>query len=909
MKRLSLLIAAIAFAVSSSAQLSIWDGTDDVWTKGAGTESSPYLIESAQQLAFIASMVNGGVTTYENTYFKLMTNIDLNNLTWVPIGSSATKCFKGHIDGNNHNIHNVTNSLFGYCTSGEVSRFYVESNQFITNANNCSFYHCFYNGQQAMFNNTTECIIYDCHAYVINGTRAALVNKATNCQIIKCQTAGNIKTIINSNYSHDVYKDMSDVTTRGEFSSIMCTGGLVCVSKNNTYMQCQSNCLTTTISNIQSQNMNYMYTNISAGLIATSMGDAIHSCSNIASSSAYFPVLSPYKSGGNTYYSNGWEYKESGIIGLNTLGRSEIKNSYTTNDELFVNGGCITATTTTTTYRSLSPTISNSYTSLDKTEQAMKSASFPIVLNTDSTVFIQDITPNVNDGYPIYVDQVYSVTDALSTIGFTTAQLLGHYYALNADSVGFEYKEKNDNTHWYKSVTGQASGNIISYDLSDLSVGTNYVYRVWVERGGVRYFGDILSFKTLECSKTITPLTASICQGEEYAFNGQQLKQSGAYRDTLVASNGCDSIIELTLTVMPSVNIDKYDTIMVGESYDFYGEILTESGTYEHYIPMVNKCNLIIMHLYVRQPDVILTVNVNDPLTGSVEGSGSFEKYTEHTIKAVPNEGYHFVQWNDGNTDNPRTISLTQDTTFTAQFAINQYTISVTCNPQQGSIEGEGGTFNHGTELTYKANANEGYHFVQWSDGVINNPRTIILTQETNLSAVFALNTYTLSITCNVDQGYVNGTSGVFEHGTSHNFEAIPNTGFHFIQWSDEVVDNPRTIILTQDSILSAEFAKNKYLVQFFGFNDALLDSQSIEHGTAAVAPEVPIIDHYDFVGWDKEFTNVTSDLDVFAIYQENTEAIENVDVSIYPKKIMIDGQIYILRGEKTYTFTGQEVK
>lgn len=909
MKRLSLLIAAIAFAVCSSAQLSIWDGTDDVWTKGAGTESSPYLIESAQQLAFIASMVNGGVTTYENTYFKLMTNIDLNNLTWVPIGSSATKCFKGHIDGNNHNIHNVTNSLFGYCTSGEVSRFYVESNQFITNANNCSFYHCFYNGQQAMFNNTTECIIYDCHAYVINGTRAALVNKATNCQIIKCQTAGNIKTIINSNYSHDVYKDMSDVTTRGEFSSIMCTGGLVCVSKNNTYMQCQSNCLTTTISNIQSQNMNYMYTNISAGLIATSMGDAIHSCSNIASSSAYFPVLSPYKSGGNTYYSNGWEYKESGIIGLNTLGRSEIKNSYTTNDELFVNGGCITATTTTTTYRSLSPTISNSYTSLDKTEQAMKSASFPIVLNTDSTVFIQDITPNVNDGYPIYVDQVYSVTDALSTIGFTTAQLLGHYYALNADSVGFEYKEKNDNTHWYKSVTGQASGNIISYDLSDLSVGTNYVYRVWVERGGVRYFGDILSFKTLECSKTITPLTASICQGEEYAFNGQQLKQSGAYRDTLVASNGCDSIIELTLTVMPSVNIDKYDTIMVGESYDFYGEILTESGTYEHYIPMVNKCNLIIMHLYVRQPDVILTVNVNDPLTGSVEGSGSFEKYTEHTIKAVPNEGYHFVQWNDGNTDNPRTISLTQDTTFTAQFAINQYTISVTCNPQQGSIEGEGGTFNHGTELTYKANANEGYHFVQWSDGVINNPRTIILTQETNLSAVFALNTYTLSITCNVDQGYVNGTSGVFEHGTSHNFEAIPNTGFHFIQWSDEVVDNPRTIILTQDSILSAEFAKNKYLVQFFGFNDALLDSQSIEHGTAAVAPEVPIIDHYDFVGWDKEFTNVTSDLDVFAIYQENTEAIENVDVSIYPKKIMIDGQIYILRGEKTYTFTGQEVK
>ena len=38
-------------------------------------------------------------------------------------------------------------------------------------------------------------------------------------------------------------------------------------------------------------------------------------------------------------------------------------------------------------------------------------------------------------------------------------------------------------------------------------------------------------------------------------------------------------------------------------------------------------------------------------------------------ISATPNIGYHFVQWNDGNTDNPRTLILTQDTTLTAEFA------------------------------------------------------------------------------------------------------------------------------------------------------------------------------------------------------------------------------------------------
>ena len=883
MKRIYSILLALCVSSMLSAQLSIWDGTDDVWTKGAGTESSPYLIESAQQLAFIASMVNGGVTTYENTYFKLMTNIDLNNRTWVPIGESTTKCFKGNFDGYNKTIKNAQTALFGYINSSEISRLNVEMKSVVEVANASNIKYCTNFVSTAtnggICGKTTNCVVSDCRSVIKNlkfeYPGGGIIGYASSSNIYNCRVEGNV-TLKGSFYS--------------ERSNYKNCGGIVGVLMGGTIFSCANKCPILG----GTGHREYPYFSL-GGIVGCGRGDVKSCCS--LDSVAY-----------TTEHGDWNHYKITQLAGLCGLpqGTISVYNSFTTMSKLYPPDHVQNVTSAN---RGGTCYVSNSYSSTEKTISAMKSASFPIVLNTDSTVFIKDVTPNVNDGYPIYVNQVYSVTNSLTTIGFTTAQLLGHYYALNADSVGFEYKEKTDNTHWYQSVTGQVSGNIITCDLSGLTVGTNYIYRVWVERGGVRYFGDVLSFKTLECSKEITPLAASICQGEEYAFNSQHLTQSGSYRDTLVASNGCDSIIELTLTVMPTVNIEKYDTIMVGESYDFYGEILTESGTYEHYIPMVNKCNLIIMHLYVRQPDVILTVNVNDPLTGSVEGSGSFEKYTEHTIKAVPNEGYHFVQWNDGNTDNPRTISLTQDTTFTAQFAINQYTISVTCNPQQGSIEGEGGTFNHGTELTYKANANEGYHFVQWSDGVINNPRTIILTQETNLSAVFALNTYTLSITCNVDQGYVNGTSGVFEHGTSHNFEAIPNTGFHFIQWSDEVVDNPRTIILTQDSILSAEFAKNKYLVQFFGFNDALLDSQSIEHGTAAVAPEVPIIDHYDFVGWDKEFTNVTSDLDVFAIYQENTEAIENVDVSIYPKKIMIDGQIYILRGEKTYTFTGQEVK
>ena len=53
---------------------------------------------------------------------------------------------------------------------------------------------------------------------------------------------------------------------------------------------------------------------------------------------------------------------------------------------------------------------------------------------------------------------------------------------------------------------------------------------------------------------------------------------------------------------------------------------------------------------------------------GTVSGGGEYEVGTEITITAIPNEGYHFVTWNDGNTDNPRTITITEDATYIASF-------------------------------------------------------------------------------------------------------------------------------------------------------------------------------------------------------------------------------------------------
>ena len=79
-----------------------WDGSAVEWTSGAGTQSEPYLIESAAHLAYLAVQVDGG-NAYENTYFRLAADLDLAGLAWTTIGNNAQP-FSGTFDGNGHTV-------------------------------------------------------------------------------------------------------------------------------------------------------------------------------------------------------------------------------------------------------------------------------------------------------------------------------------------------------------------------------------------------------------------------------------------------------------------------------------------------------------------------------------------------------------------------------------------------------------------------------------------------------------------------------------------------------------------------------------------------------------------------------------------------------------------------------------
>lgn len=144
-KRMRLLTAGLAIIALIAALFVInpglgrsasaaWDGTAAAgFESGTGDSSDPYIIKTAEQLAFLAKQVNGG-ETYQGKYFQLEADLDLSGSEWTPIGTETVP-FSGKFSGNGHVLTNVKISaagdyigLFGYNT-GTITYVGIESGE------------------------------------------------------------------------------------------------------------------------------------------------------------------------------------------------------------------------------------------------------------------------------------------------------------------------------------------------------------------------------------------------------------------------------------------------------------------------------------------------------------------------------------------------------------------------------------------------------------------------------------------------------------------------------------------------------------------------------------------------------------------------------------------------------------
>ena len=188
------------------------------------------------------------------------------------------------------------------------------------------------------------------------------------------------------------------------------------------------------------------------------------------------------------------------------------------------------------------------------------------------------------------------------------------------------------------------------------------------------------------------------------------------------------------------------------------------------------------------------------------------------TLPTAPTKtGYTFASWNTvavgGGTTFDASTHVTANVTVYAQWTIDTFTLAYTAGAN-GTITGTSPqTVNYGTDgAQVTATPSTGYHFVKWSDDVATAARTDIhVTANISVTATFAIDTFTLAYTAGAN-GTISGTSPqIVDYGADGTeVTATPNTGYHFVKWSDDSTANPRTDTnVTGDITVSASFAAN----------------------------------------------------------------------------------------------------
>ena len=112
-----------------------WSGkVAESFAGGSGTEENPYLISNGEQLALMAQEVNkhsgsgSNVPVYNGAFFRLTSDIDLDNKDWIPIGNGISKGkFAGSFDGDGHQIYNLKVQRIRLSTNFSLSFRHVSS--------------------------------------------------------------------------------------------------------------------------------------------------------------------------------------------------------------------------------------------------------------------------------------------------------------------------------------------------------------------------------------------------------------------------------------------------------------------------------------------------------------------------------------------------------------------------------------------------------------------------------------------------------------------------------------------------------------------------------------------------------------------------------------------------------------
>ena len=314
------------------------------------------------------------------------------------------------------------------------------------------------------------------------------------------------------------------------------------------------------------------------------------------------------------------------------------------------------------------------------------------------------------------------------------------------------------------------------YEFVDLQVGT---YNYTIEKEGFEIFTGEAVITNEDIIEEVI-LTALPVYTVTFVVEDED---NAAINDAVITFDG----------EIHSAGIYVFDDLLAAT----YSYSVARSGFYSATGEVVVTDQDVTVNVVLEEAPYILTLIASPGNGGTTTGAGQYFEGTEALIEAISAVGYHFISWTDPDgtvvsNNAMETITMpAENYTLTANFALTDYTVSLSSAPENaGSLTGEG-TYNLGEVITVTAEAASGYAFINWTNqGIEVSDETeyafSMPAEDVNLTANFEPLPFELTIVLNpTGAGVVTG-GGTHLFATDVTLNASPNPGYAFVNWTNE---------------------------------------------------------------------------------------------------------------------------
>jgi uncharacterized repeat protein (TIGR02543 family) len=331
------------------------------------------------------------------------------------------------------------------------------------------------------------------------------------------------------------------------------------------------------------------------------------------------------------------------------------------------------------------------------------------------------------------------------------------------------------------------------------------------------------------------------------------------------------------------------------------GTIVSSSSSYQ--FTMAGNKALVANFTPVLASQFAVILSSSPAAGGTTTGSGPYNAGSSVTVTVTPNNGYTFTNWTEnGNvvsTSSSYQFNLSANRTLVANFKIiaaSQFAVILSSNPAAGGMTTGSGAYNAGSSVTVTATPNNGYTFVSWTDnGTIASTSptyTFALNANRTLIANFAINTYTLALSPNPAAGGTTSGAGSFNAGSSVTATATPNTGYTFVNWTDNgaiaSTNATYTFTLNANRSLVANFSANTFTLNVTATNGTVVKNPSQANYNSGSTVQLTATPNsgYAFTSWSGDATGSTNPLTVTMNANKNITANFTLTPAIGPGQV-----------------------